>query len=235
MYKNLRRLAPLVAVLLMLALPLQTFAGRFLVGKVYDIGDAKSLPWVGQDWYSPQSNYDLNHLVSDTLALLTTETPVIVRMETLRRAVIYGEAGKVKREVNYVQRDDKVTALLFEKLMARVKAAESNGKADALALFDAGFFLESWRFCYEYEGKSLPALNGYEMVKKASALRNTDAAMELAAALIAGFGVDRVTFQQHLQKSIAGANDNAVLKRNLVKVIAGQGRSFEDVRVIAGL
>ncbi len=235
MNKNLRRLFPVFAVLLTLLLPLQTFAGRFLVGKVYDIGDAKSLPWAGHDWFTPQTNYDLNRLVDDTLALLTPQTPVIVRMETMRRAVLYGEAGKVKREINYAPRNDKVTALLLEKLMARVSAAESNGKPDALALFDAGFFLASWRYCYEYEGKSLPAINGYEMMKQASALRNTDAAMEFAAALVAGFGADKSAYQQHLQKAVAGANQDPLLTRNLVKVIAGQGRNFEDVRVIAGL
>lgn len=235
MHKKFRRMVSIAALLFVLALPLQIFAGRFLVGKVYDIGTAKSLPWTGQDWFSPQSNYELSHLVDDTLALLTPETPVIVRMETLRRAVVYGEAGKVKREVNYAQRDDKITARLFAKLMARVEAAERSGKPDALALFDAGFFLESWRYCYEYEGKTLPNIDGYEMVKKASALRKTDASVELAAALIAGYGKDKATFQQHLQKSVAGAKDDALLKRNLVKVVAGQGRNFEDVRAIAGL
>jgi hypothetical protein len=74
---------------LLLALVRPAPAGPVLICKNYEIGAAKSLPWGGSDWRSVKPDYDINRLVEDTLALLTPDTPVIVRMETLRRAVIY--------------------------------------------------------------------------------------------------------------------------------------------------
>ena len=64
-------------------------AGTPLICHPYTIGAAKSLPGSDGDWKGVNPSYDRTHLVRDTLALLTPETPVIVRMETLRRAAIY--------------------------------------------------------------------------------------------------------------------------------------------------
>jgi len=40
---------------------------------------------------SGQEQYDVSRLVPDTLALLTPSAPVLLRMETLRRATLYGQ------------------------------------------------------------------------------------------------------------------------------------------------
>src|SRR3954468_707412 len=68
------------------------FAGPPLLCHAFDIGAANSLPWTttaGAAWYEGQAGYDLQRLSTDTEALLTPSTPVIERMETLRRAAIY--------------------------------------------------------------------------------------------------------------------------------------------------
>jgi hypothetical protein len=87
----------LIALGLTLTLVRPTMAGPVLICKNYEIGAAKSLPWGGSDWRSVKPDYDINRLVEDTQALLTPETPVIIRMETLRRAVIYAVWSRVDR------------------------------------------------------------------------------------------------------------------------------------------
>ena len=92
------------------------------------IGNEKSLPWTsGNDWDAKDASYDTNRLVGDTLALLTRDTPVIVRMETLRRAVIYAATK------------EPLTQDLAHRLIERSEQAN----ADPLAAFDAGYFIEA--------------------------------------------------------------------------------------------
>ncbi len=224
-----------LALALMLTLPLQTLAGPVLICKTYDIGNAPSLPWAGQEWRDVQRNYDLNHLVDDTLSCLTPTTPVIARMETIRRAMIYAEWARVDHEVKYDARNDNVTKTLFARLKARAEAAERAGKPDALAIFDVGYFIESWRNSVGHQGQSVPEVNGYDWVKKASAMRNTDATMEFAAALITTIRSDKTAQQQHLQKAIAGAPEGSLLARNLVRLFPDKGKNLTEMRASVGL
>lgn len=68
-------------------------AGPPLLCFPFDIGAARSLPMGSGGWKVTDPKYDVTHLVDDTLALLTPETPVLVRMETLRRATIYASTS----------------------------------------------------------------------------------------------------------------------------------------------
>jgi len=63
-------------------------AGPPLICHPIEIGQAKSLPWVEFNQRG-RTDYDLKNLSRDTLAILDSHTPVLVRMETLRRATIY--------------------------------------------------------------------------------------------------------------------------------------------------
>src|SRR5215475_3189583 len=120
--RSLRAVSTMLIILgLTLTLVRPAMAGPILVCKNYEIGAAKSLPWGGSDWRSVKSDYDINRLVEDTLALLTPDTPVIVRMETLRRAVIYSEWARVDREVNYTKRNDNAAQNLFSRLVGTSK------------------------------------------------------------------------------------------------------------------
>ena len=97
---------------------------------VFEIGSAKSLPWTaGNNWLGMRDDYDVRHLVADTEALLTPATPILVRMETLRRASIYAS------------RERAVAERLIAAMMARVNAADQAGQA--VAMFDAGFVVEA--------------------------------------------------------------------------------------------
>src|SRR5262245_9389292 len=119
-------------ILLLLAGMVTTaLAGPPLVCHPLDIGDAKSLPWTGNSWnLSGNENYDTKNLVQDTLAILDSGAPVIVRMETLRRATLYA------------RKDPQAAKELLTKLYKRTTAADPTAHPDALAWFDAGYLVE---------------------------------------------------------------------------------------------
>jgi hypothetical protein len=219
---------------LLLALVRPALAGPVLICKNYEIGAARSLPWGGSDWRSVKPDYDINRLVEDTLALLTPETPVIVRMETLRRAVIYAAWSRVDREVNYAKRNDNAAPELFSRLMGNSKMSafqSASKKPDPLRLFDAGFFLESWKQAYvDGSGKKPVDFDGYALVKQAIALRGNDPDMEFAAALITSIRSDKAAHRSHLQKAIAGAPEGSLLARNIVNHFGRKGQSIADLR-----
>jgi hypothetical protein len=108
-----------------LALAVPVFAGPPLLCFPFDIGNARTLPMGQGDWHAVDPRYDVSHLVTDTLGLLTPTMPVIVRMETLRRATIYAAPNP-----------DLAKALMTE-LRARADA-----KAP-LAAFDLGYLSEA--------------------------------------------------------------------------------------------
>ena len=196
-------------------------AGPPLICHTIEIGQAKSLPWISHSWnLSGGENYDVKNLVRDTLDILGPDTPVLVRMETLRRATLYA------------RKDPLVAKELLARLHARATAAESSRRPDALAWFDAGYLAETYK---QWLGQNLPhmtdgmrmdpnpaaGVDGYALVKKAIALRGEDPQMEFAAALITLSGPQE-EHRQHAQKAIAGAKSDSLLAQNLAIPFLGQ-------------
>jgi hypothetical protein len=209
----LKYLAAIVAASAVMAAP--AVAGPPLICHAIDIGAAQSLPWSSSGWnLSGQEKYDVSHLVPDTLALLAPNTPVLARMETLRRATLYAQ-----------QR----TAVAKE-LLLRLEARTRENPKDALAAFDFGYLAEAYKQANWLQqhtdwlkasqaGDTLHAnvatsVNGYEWVQKAIALRGSDPQMEFAAALMTTEGA-RSEHERHLQNALAGAKADALLARNL--------------------
>jgi hypothetical protein len=200
------------------------YAGPPLLCHPFDIGGAKSLPWSGvPSWFDGQPGYDLQKLTDDTEALLTPSTPIIVRMETLRRAAIYAS------------RDPQIAKRLFLTINDRVRAAAaaSGGRTDALTLFDAGYLTETFREIgrlgrYNFSGANLnpdamevlvKGVDGYALVQKSLDMRSNDASIELASALIAASTPDRkAQYSEHAEKARAGAKQDALLARNLARI-----------------
>jgi hypothetical protein len=203
----------------------QALAGPPLICHPFEIGAAKSLPWgVGSDWRALKTDYDSSRLVEDTLALLAPETPVIVRMETLRRATIYAVWSKRDSEMRYTLKNENAARELLDRLLARTRT----GKADALALFDAGYFIESWKNATDR--RNAPALDGYGLVQKAIVQRGADGAMEFAAALITSMSSDRTAHRAHLQKALNAAPEGSLLARNLVQHFGQRGQKLADLK-----
>ena len=223
MIRSLRLFIAVAAATLTLATVVQ--AGPPLICHTIEIAQAKSLPWISHNWnLSGGETYDTKNLVRDTLEILAPDTPVLVRMETLRRATLYA-------------RKDPVAAKeLLARLHARATSAESSGHPDALAWFDAGYLVETYK---QWIGQNLPhmtdgmrldtnpdaGVDGYALVKKAlalrtSALRGDDPQMEFAAALITLSG-PQTEHREHAQRAISGAKTDPLLAQNLATRFLG--------------
>ena len=186
-------------------------AGPPLICHTIEIGQAKSLPWISHNWnLSGGETYDTKNLVPDTLDILAPGTPVLVRMETLRRATLYA------------RKDPLAAKELLARLHARATSAESSGHSDALAWFDVGYLAEtykqwigqSWMRVSNDEQNPAAGVDGYALVKKAIGLRGSDPQMEFAAALIT-FSGPQEEHRQHSLKAIAGAKTDPLLAQNL--------------------
>lgn len=194
-------------------------AGPPLICHTIEVGQAKSLPWISHNWnLTGGETYDTKNLVRDTLEILAPATPVLVRMETLRRATLYA------------RKDPLAAKELLARLHARATSGESAGRPDALAWFDVGYLVETYK---QWIGQNLPhmtdgmrmdanpaaGVDGYAMVKKALALRarsqnGDDPQMEFAAALITLSG-PIAEHREHAQKAIGGAKADPLLAQNL--------------------
>src|SRR5437660_1898314 len=126
-------------------------AGPPLLCFPFEIGQARSLPVVNRGFGEIDPRYDVSHLVSDTIELLGPKTPVIVRMETLRRATLYARSN----------------AKLGAELLAKLQERAGVSSADApLAVFDFGYLVETYR---QAEVRIASDVDGYALVQKAIA------------------------------------------------------------------
>jgi len=219
-------------------------AGPPLICHPFDIGNARSLPWSGSEWRAVDKNYNINRLVEDTLGLLTPETPVLVRMETLRRATVYGVWSLVDSKVGYSAKDAAVASELLSRLKARIPAAgvKSDKRAAGLAMFDYGYLIETYKQgAYDSQAsrgaKLVGDTDGYGLIVKAIALRGGDPEMELAAALSC-MGRKREAGQDayvaHLQKAAVGAQEGSLLARNLLSHFSNMGKTIGELRANVG-
>src|ERR1700682_943077 len=201
-------------------------AGPPLICHTIEIGQAKSLPWISHNWnLSGSENYDTKSLVRDTLEILAPDTPVLVRMETLRRATLYA------------RKDPLAAKELLARLHARATSAESSGHPDALAWFDTGYLAEtykqwigqSWMRVSNDEQNPAAGVDGYALVKKGVGLRGPDPQMEFAAALIT-LSVPHDEHRQHALKAIAGAKTDPLLPHTLATHFNGtQGQIMSEM------
>jgi hypothetical protein len=200
---------------LVVAFASPALAGPPLLCHPYDIGNARSLPWDGsRGWSSERPDYKLENLIADTEALLTPSTPVIVRMETLRRASLYAS------------RDRTVAAQLLTRFLSRANAANAKGTPDALALLDAAYIAGAFRQIStlgssggfrersEAARQALGDTDAYALIQRSVAARPDDASIQFAAALIAS-DRDRGAYLRHAEKARKGVMTDALLARNI--------------------
>jgi hypothetical protein len=209
-----------LTVITALALVQSAFAGPPLVCHPFQIAGAKTLPW-GDDsghWDQPLANYNISHLVDETLALLSPGTPVIARMETIRRAVIYARQSPL------------IAKELVLKLGARAHGAETQSQSSALAWFDYGYLIETMKQAnwihpaaagISERANAAMNLDGYPWVTKALAASLGNAEMEFAAALIIIDRVDLKGHHEYARAALAGASSDSLLARNLKTYFVG--------------
>ncbi len=209
----LRGLALMAALLL---LPQVVHAGPPLICQAFEPAPgAALLPWGDSaiGWNTPDPTYDRQRLVDDTLRLLTPDAPILARMENLRRATIYAAA------------DPRVAVALSAALQARTGNTAAPARQRALALFDAGVQIESYRQASQalkwdmLTGEARrawaidrePAKDGYPLVRQAIALAQADAAMQFAASIM----TTGETAAAHHRRAVAMAHGDAVLAKHL--------------------
>lgn len=194
-------------------------AGPPLLCHPFETAGARSLPW-GDGWNEADRDYDRSRLPADTEALLAPRTPVIARMETLRRAAIYASANGADLR------------RLSAALEARIASAREP-QAKALALFDAGYFAETLQDIARLQGYDMPGVgkvdasalravlargDGSRRIAEAVRLRPDDASIRFAAALVASADkrpIDRIV---HARAARAGAGNDRLLALNIRKI-----------------
>ena len=200
------------ALVALFAVATPALAGPPLLCHPFEIGSARSLPWDGTSaWWQGKAGYDLQRLVADTDALLTPTTPVIVRMETLRRAALYASL------------DGKIAASLLASVTSRANASS------VTALFDAGYLTETYKQIAMLRGEGtfarradtiagvLGKTDGLAMLNQAIAMRPDDASLQFAAALVAATA-DRTAYRAHADKARKGVAEDALLAKNIDKL-----------------
>jgi hypothetical protein len=185
-------------------------AGPPLICHPFDIGNAKSLPWISHDWnLDGRENYDARSLANDTLAILDGSQVPLVHMETLRRATLYARSDRVAAKQ------------LLLKLIARAQSSESSAHPNAFALFDAAYVIEAYKqWLGENADNPAHGLDGFAWIKKSVQLRPNDAQIAFAASLISLQGLEAEQ-QEYAHKVIAGAKNDELLARNLASHFRG--------------
>jgi hypothetical protein len=213
---TLLRLVAISALFMFIAKVL--LAGPPLVCHSFDIGSAKSLPWVSHNWnLSGTETYDTSRLASDTLAILAADHSVIVHMETLRRATLYA------------RKDPTAAKELLTKITMGTKSANSD-ETRALTYFDSGYLAEVYKQ-WLGDGSQNPAtgLDGHALIREAIQLRGSDPQMEFAAALITLIGPN-AEHEAHTNRAIAGAKNDPLLARNLtIRFNGNQGPTMAEM------
>jgi hypothetical protein len=207
MFATRKHLIAAAVALLVMASP--ALAGPPLICHPFVTEGGKLIAWGdGPGWNTPQHSYDITKLVADTTGALTPDTPVLTRMENLRRATIYA------------MRDPVIAEQLLKTLMSRALATTT----DAGAWFDAGYLIEAYRQGTHLRGgRKAPGawaavdetirVDGYGFVKKAIAMRGPNAEMELAASLM----TQGAAAAAHLTRAKA-AGAGSLVAKNLARL-----------------
>jgi hypothetical protein len=191
------RINTLLAATLLIGTPSLSVAGPPLLCHPFQTADAPLLPWgSGPGWNTPSGSYDVRRLPDDLLRLLSADAPVLARMENMRRAVIYA------------WEDAAVADRLMEALAARARS--TTGKGQALALFDAGYILETYKQGAHRHHRT-DVQDGYGMVLRAITMIGGNSEMEFAASLM----TQGERAQSHLRRARAAAPAQSLLAKNI--------------------
>lgn len=191
------RLNTWLAAALFAAVPSLSEAGPPLLCHPFQTANSPLLPWgSGPGWNTPSASYDVSRLPDDLLRVLSADAPVLARMENMRRAVIYA------------WENPRLADQLIAALTAR--ATSTTGREQALALFDAGYILETYKQgAHRHHRTGIQ--DGYPLVLRAITMTGGNPDMEFAASLM----TEGERAQAHLRRARAAAPPRSVLAKNI--------------------
>ena len=235
--KNYRSIQFVLSFFVLTTLTIPSIAGPPLICHPFEIGEAKSIAWNGRQWRDVKKDYDLNQLVPDVMAILETDAPVLVRMETMRRAAVYAVWSLRDHKVGFDPKGERVALALLEKILVRKNAAEARGfktNADKLALFDAGYLIETYKYIgfdeISQQKASLPS-DSLAWVEKANDALDCPGEIELALAIILQ-NHQGTSGQQdkHLKTAVGKASEGSLLAKNLVSHFPDKGATLNALK-----
>ncbi len=180
---------------------------------VTESGDSL-LPWRQgtHNWDLRDPRYDVARVTADTLALLSADAPTFARMENMRRATIYA--------ADHPQ----IATELLRAVLARAEAAPKDTRAAALAWFDAGYLVETYRQMEHVGSVSLlrtveqeerVELDGYALLRTAQTLApELTAELQFAASLMM---TNADGAAEHRERAAAAAQPGSLLALNLAR------------------
>lgn len=185
---------------LMIAVPSMAIAGPPLICHPFQTAGAPLLPWgSGPGWNTPERRYDVQRLTDDLLTLLDDEAPILARMENMRRAAIYAA-----RDVTIARH-----------LLTAVRIRAKGETPTRLALFDAGYLIETYKQATHLFGRAVTTEDGYALILRAIAMSPPEPEMDFAAALM----TEGATASAHLRRARSAAVVDSLLASN-IKTIA---------------
>lgn len=198
----------LVAIAAVVFFATPALAGPPLICFPFQTEGGTLLTWgKGQGWNTPDRSYDIRKLVADTEAVLSADSPILTRMENMRRATIYA------------MRDPQIANDLLKAVTARALRTTT----DSRAWFDAGYLIESYKQAVHIRDNGKPELrawaavdetiriDGYNWVKKAMAMTAPSAEMEFAASLM----TEGAPAAAHRAKALATSRKGSLVARNI--------------------
>jgi hypothetical protein len=207
--KTINRSIIALAAVVFFATP--ALAGPPLICFPFETAGGKLIAWgSGSGWNTPDRSYDIKNVVADTNAILTTDAPILTRMENMRRATIYA------------MRDPVIAQELLKTVMARALSTTT----DSRAWFDAGYLIESYKQAVHLREDRQPQLrawsavdetvrvDGYNFVKKAMAMTAPSAEMEFAASLMTQGSIATA----HRARAASVAGKGSLVAKNIAKL-----------------
>ncbi len=209
------RLNPICAFAVLVLLSATADAGPPLICHPLETGSAKLLPMGRRARLEHARSFLRRRQVArDTLELLSSDAPLLARMENMRRATIYG------------MERPKIAAQLLDAVVGRVTSQAARGQEDALAWFDAGYLIETYRQAAIVGRHDLLAsidapstgyaevneLDGYAMLGKVLELAGANADVEFARSMMT---TDLSAAAEHRQQASANAPIGSPLAHNL--------------------
>ena len=206
--RSIRFAAGLLA--LLIAVAGVAFAGPPLICHAFDIGSAKSLPWISHDWnLTGTETYDTSKLASDTFAILASNSSVLVHMETLRRATLYArkDPAAAKESPHQAYRGHEICAVRTGRPLSTILTSAISPKPTS-------------------NGLSLRTI----LLKGSTATPSSSKPSSFAAMTPKWSSPPRSSLfpdplpehRDHVQKAMAGAKTDALLAQNLSSQFIGE-------------